>query len=71
MFNSRLHYGMGTDIPGVKGTAYWPLQAVLEMADHDMPKEDTDRAEYVMFGTGADFKQTAWDKCFELVKVRQ
>ena len=69
MFRGRLHNGMGVDIPGVAGSAWHPLQAAIEFADYDMPKEGRDMAESVVFGTAAEFKQKAWDKMFELVKV--
>ena len=70
MYEGRLYNGMGVDIPGVKGTAWWCLNAGVEMADYDMTKNDADPTERVIFGNSAKFKQSALDTVLELVKVR-
>lgn len=65
--------GAGTDIPGVKGTAYGLYNAVAEYADHfktvktsENRSEEEGRFENAMWGTAADLKA----KCFkDLVKV--
>lgn len=61
--------GAGTDIKGVKGTAYGLLQALTEWSDHERTiKVTTKRArnevkfENVFWGTGAQFKQVVFDQ---------
>jgi phage/plasmid-like protein (TIGR03299 family) len=69
-FKGRLRNGMGVDLPGVKGTAWWCVNAMVEMADYDLPKNNEDKTEYCVFGAGADFKQKAFDSALEMVAVR-
>lgn len=59
--------GAGTDIPGVKGTAYGLLQACTEYADHYKTIRAGERSmaearfESLMMGSAQDFKQKAFD----------
>lgn len=71
LFDAKMEGGMGVNIPGVKGTAWWPLQAAIEFADYTMPKVGQDPTESVIFGSAADFKQKAWDKAFAMVSARR
>ena len=70
LFDNRLENGRGVNLPGVKGTAWWTVQAAIEMADYDLPKINQDPTESVLFGTSAEFKQQAWDVAFELMKMQ-
>ena len=69
-FDNYMANGRGVEIPGVKGTAWWPVQAAIEFADFTMPKVGSDPTQSVIFGTSADFKQKAWDKAFAMVGAR-
>ena len=69
-FDSYMIGGKGVEIPGVKGSAWWPVQAAIEFADYGMPKIGKDPTESVIFGSAADFKQKAWDKAFAMVGAR-
>jgi phage/plasmid-like protein (TIGR03299 family) len=70
-FDKYMTVGKGVEIPGVKGTAWWPVQAAIEFADYTMPKIGKDPTDCVVFGSGADFKQKAWNKAFDLVAARR
>jgi phage/plasmid-like protein (TIGR03299 family) len=64
--------GKGTDIPGVRGTAYGAYNAVVEWADHyrGIKKNGNGleaRVDSAWFGTGAKFKQRAFELALELV----
>lgn len=55
--------GLGTEIDGVKGTAYGAYQAAIEYVDHHWPtRESTDRAEAMIAGTSVRFRQLALDE---------
>jgi phage/plasmid-like protein (TIGR03299 family) len=64
--------GKGTDIPGVRGTAYGFLNAVTEYVDHHMEvrggKRDVREAKFesALLGVGAKIKQDAFDACSKL-----
>lgn len=73
--NELFETGMGNDMPGIKGTAYAALNAVTEYIDHygtyraagGRARGDA-RMDSVLFGTGAAFKQKAFDVVTELIK---
>ena len=67
MFDQRLRFGKGIELPGVIGTAWHPVNAALEMADFDLPKLGKDPTNDIIFGKAADFKQVAWDSAFALI----
>lgn len=69
-FDKYMKSGKGVELPGVRGSAYWPLQAAVEYADFSMPRLGKDPTETVVFGTAADFKQKAWDKVWAMVDAR-
>ncbi len=54
--------GRGNDLPGVRHTAWGAFNAVVEYVDYSRgsDKEDS-RAKSVLFGSGANLKQKAWD----------
>lgn len=66
--------GKGNDMPGVKGTLWAGFNAVTEYVDHfrstkgDGLDGAENRAKSLLFGSGANMKQDAWDKAVSLVK---
>jgi len=66
--------GKGTDIPGVKGSAYGAFNAAVEFADHWQPvkgKNDSmlsRKLDSLWFGSAARFKQRAFDQICEIVQ---
>jgi phage/plasmid-like protein (TIGR03299 family) len=72
LIEGRLAYGKGVDLPGVTGTAWWALNAMVEYADYDMrakgqTTDETRRTQSILFGTAADFKQEAFDTAMAMV----
>ena len=72
LVEGRLAYGKGVDLPGVAGTAWWALNAMVEFADYDMKAkgqaaDETRRTQSILFGTAADFKQEAFDTAMAMV----
>lgn len=68
-FDISLTRGMGVDIPGVQGTAWWLYNGAVEYADYFAKvKAGTDRTDALLFGSIADFKQKAMDEALALVK---
>lgn len=70
MFRNRLTNGRGVDLPGVVGTAWWCLNAAVEIADYSLPKKMQDPTETVVYGAMQKLKQKAWDLSFALVGAR-
>lgn len=71
--NKLIEGGAGTDIAGVRGTAYGVYQALVEWSDHERSLKVTknrDRKEVAFenafWGTGADWKQNAFDQLLKL-----
>lgn len=66
--------GVGTDIKGVRGTAYGVLQACTEYADHYRTIRRGDRSyaearfESIMMGSSHQFKTTAFDYFLNMLK---
>lgn len=72
LIESRLNNGMGVDLPGVAGTAWWALNAMVEYADYDMKAkgqsaDESRRTQSILFGTASDFKQQAFDTVMAMV----
>lgn len=69
---SRLfEYGKGNNLPGVKGSVWAGFNAVTEYVDHRRSTkgdESENRAKSLLFGSGANMKQSAWNTAIELVK---
>ncbi len=54
--------GRGNDMAGVKHTAWGAFNAVVEYVDYSRSSDKNDtRAKSVLFGSGANMKQKAWD----------
>lgn len=72
LIEGRLAFGKGTDLPGVHGTAWWALNAMVEFADYDMKArgQDSDltrRTNSILFGRAANFKQEALNTALAMV----
>lgn len=67
---SRLfEVGKGADLPGAKGTAWGAFNAVVEYVDHYRGSKSLEnRAKSLLFGSGAQLKQRAWDQALVLAK---
>lgn len=68
----RLNTGLGVDLPGVAGTAWWALNSMIEFADYDMKAkgqtaDETRRTNSILFGRAAEFKQQAFDTAMAMV----
>lgn len=70
-----LHTGLGTNVPGVRGTAYGALNAMTEYANHHRStrvregrKEDEVRFETVTFGTADGLMQRGVKSLLKLVR---
>jgi len=64
--------GKGTELPGVRGTAWGAYNAVTEFVDYyQNPRtkvnKDQARAKSLLFGAGAELKGQAWEKAIALV----
>jgi len=58
--------GRGTDLPGVRGTAWAGVNAIVEYADY-VRGRNTTRDMSTLFGSGATLKQKAWKEAALLV----
>lgn len=72
LIEGRLNTGMCVDLPGVAGTAWWALNAMVEFADFDLKAkgqlgDETRRTQSILFGTAAEFKQQAFDTAMAMV----
>jgi hypothetical protein len=72
LIEGRLNTGMGVDLPGVAGTAWWALNAMVEHADYDLKakgqgEEASRRTSSILFGNAASFKQEAFDTAMAMV----
>jgi len=52
--------GMGSQLPGSKGTRWGLLNAVTQYVDHAMGRSDDTRLDSAFFGRGADLKKQAF-----------
>ena len=66
--------GKGTDIPGVKGSAYGAFNAAVEFADHYQPVKGKNESmlsrklNSIWWGSAARFKQLAFDRVCHIVQ---
>lgn len=60
--------GAGTEIKGVRGTAWGAFNAITEYVDHVRGKDADRRADSQLFGGGARLKQRAWDLALTAVR---
>lgn len=61
--------GKGADLPGAKGTAWGAFNAIVEYVDYKRGGEDMEkRTNSLLFGSGANIKQKAFDEALLLVK---
>ncbi|MFN7958369.1 MAG: DUF932 domain-containing protein [Holophagaceae bacterium] len=72
LIEGRLAFGKGVDLPGVHGTAWWALNAMVEFADFDMKAkgqavDESRRTNSILFGTAAEFKQEAFDTAMAML----
>jgi hypothetical protein len=72
LIEGRLNYGMGVDLPGVAGTAWHALNAMVEYVDYDMKAkgqgtDESRRTQSILFGRAAEFKQEAFDTALAMV----
>lgn len=59
--------GRGNDLPGVKHTAWGAFNAIVEFVDYKRSTNENDtRAKSVLFGSGSNMKQKAWDAALSL-----
>jgi phage/plasmid-like protein (TIGR03299 family) len=61
--------GMGSSIPGVRGTMWGIYNAAIEYGEYDMPRRVRDLGNYQLFGTGAQFKKRAFAKAVEMMEA--
>jgi len=59
--------GMGADIKGVKGTMWNVYNAFVEHVDYYSSPRVRDRGNFLIFGTGKDMKQRAFDTAVEMM----
>ena len=65
---SRLfEHGKGQDMPGANKTAWGAFNAVVEYVDYQRSTKDGKRAESLLFGSGANIKQRAWDNAIAMI----
>ena len=72
LIEGRLAFGKGVDLPGVVGTAWWALNAMVEHADYDLKAkgqstDESRRTQSILFGRAAELKQQAFDTAMAMV----
>ena len=60
--------GMGANM-GVKGTLWNAYNAIVEHVDYYAGPKVRDRGNYLIFGTGRDIKQRAFDTAVEMMEA--
>lgn len=61
--------GKGADLPGAKGTAWGAFNAIVEYVDYKRGGDNQEkRTASLLFGSGANIKQKAFDEALLLVK---
>ncbi len=65
----HFEHGKGADMSSAKGTAWGAFNAVVEYVDYSRGSDKVEsRAKSLLFGTGANLKQLAWDAALALAK---
>lgn len=70
----RFEYGKTNNLPGIRGTVWAAFNAVTEYADWERTarggeNEQQSRAKSLLFGSGADLKQKAYDAAVKAVAL--
>lgn len=60
-------HGEGNDIPAIKHTAWTAFNAVTEYVDHVRSTKGDNRDASILFGSGNNLKQTAWQNAIALL----
>lgn len=60
--------GKGAELPGAKGTVWGAFNAVVEYVDYERGGSKESRASSLLFGSGANVKQKAFDAALVLAK---
>lgn len=61
--------GKGTDLKGIRGTMWGAFNAVTEYVDHHRGGDNlAKRAQSLLYGSGAQMKQRAWEEALVLAK---
>lgn len=60
--------GRGNDLAGVKGSYWAAFNGITEFVDYGRNSDAENRAESLLFGSGANLKQRAWDTALATVK---
>ena len=67
--SARWVSGLGATLPGAKGTAWGAFNAVVEYVDYKRGGENAEkRANSLLFGSGANVKQQAFNEALALIK---
>jgi len=66
-YRDYLEGGIGTDIPGVKGSLWGAYNAVTEAIDHT-DRKIKNHLQYSQFGAGAVIKDKAWKSAKKLIR---
>ena len=65
-FFELFEHGKGNDLPGIKHTLWAGYNSVVEHVDY-IRGSNKNRTKSLLYGSGADLKQRAWDKAVEWV----
>jgi len=70
MVRDLFENGLGNNLPGVQGTLWAGYNAVTELIDHKITKQNKDmRTKSIWFGNGYNVKQKAFDVANDKMKV--
>ena len=70
MVRELFEQGLGNNLPGVQGTLWAGYNAVTELIDHKITKQNKDmRTKSIWFGNGYNVKQKAFDVANDKMKI--
>lgn len=70
MVRELFEQGLGNNLPGVQGTLWAGYNAVTELIDHKITRQNKDmRTKSIWFGNGYNVKQKAFDVANEKMKI--